>query len=280
MRLPVSVKTIGAAIFALAILGTVPGSAQAANGTFCAKYASGNDVVLLLVDRTSNGRPDRLRAAAAEARQYLLGQLVGDDLRPDRKKMAGGALRSGQRLELSSIMDNVANRQVFFNDCRPGREASFKSLLEKPLDPTALGQYDLDYSTEITTVLDKALAKAVSARQSAIIDTLSKVTGEYPPGTIKRVVIVSDMLDNLTVNLLPTNGKTRGLTEFQLQEALRTVAVKNAFAQVKGAEVVVFGFGVDDADRTPLHPDASRMVTRFWEAYFQRSDAKGLTIKY
>lgn len=274
MRLTVLVVSIAIVVFSL----TQP--ALAAGGQYCAQYGSGSEVVLFLVDRTSGGRPDRLRAATAAARQYLFGTLVGDDLRPDRKKMAGGTLHSGQRLQVSSVADNVANRQVLFEDCRPGREMSYRTLLERPLDPTTVNQHDLDFSAEVEAVLNKSLSKAVSAKKSAIIDTLSKVTAEYREGTIKRVVIVSDMLDNLTVNLLPTNGKARGMKEFQLQEALRTVAVKNAFAKVKGAEIVVFGFGIDDADRTPLHPDASRMVTRFWEAYFQRSESKGLTIKY
>jgi hypothetical protein len=269
------------ALAAVCILTGLSTPAGAADRRYCDMYESGEKTILFLIDRTSGGRPEKTKAAIEAARKYVFGTVVPDPARPDRKKVGGAALEAGQGVQISTISDNVANRQIIFSDCRPGRSGGLKRLLDRPLDPVTLAQHDDDFHREASTALSKALGKPESTKKSAIIDTLAKITRERPPGSIAKVVIVSDMLDNLTVNLLPKNGNIRGMTEFQLKEALTTVSLKNAFAHLKGAEVIVFGFGIDDTDRTPLDPDASRMIERFWNAYLQRSEALGeMRVKY
>ena len=268
------------AALALALALAAP-TVHAAEKTYCNTYESGGKAVLMLIDRTSGSNSAKLRNAVEAARKYLLGSEVDDPAAPERKKIGGAALQPGQFLQVSTIADNIANRTLAYQDCRPGRQAGLSNWLDRPIDPTVLSQHDRDFHREASEAIRKAISGAKPTKHSAIADTLSKLSREYPEGGITRVVIVSDMLDNLTVDLLPKNGNTRGMTDFQLREAIRITGARDGFARLNDAEVIAFGFGVDDADRTPLSPDAARMVKRFWDTYLQRSDAQGeLQIKY
>lgn len=247
--------------------------AEAANRRFCDTYQSGKETVLLLIDRTSAGRPEQFRAVVAAARDAVLGRLSGDPLRPERMALAGGLAAPGQHLEISTLSGSVSARKVLFNDCRPGRASGWSNIVERQLDPVVVASQDRDFAAEVTAAIDKEMARPTSTKDSALIDTLSRVTRDYPAETIKQVVIASDLLENVLVTLLPKKGKPQVLTEDELRDALRTVAIKDAYASLKGAGVTVFGFGVDDRDRSALDPQAERIIERFWRSYFQQSGA-------
>lgn len=267
MHRPLS--TLLAAVFTL----VAADPAAAASKRFCDTYQSGKESVLLLIDRTSAGRPEQFRAVVAAASEAVVGRVSGDPLRPERMTLTNGILAQGQHLEVSTLSASVSQRKVLYDDCRPGRAASWTNIVDRPLDPIMVARQDRDFAAEVSAAIDKEMSKPVSTKDSALIDTLARVSRDYPEGAIKKVVIASDLLENVMVTLLPKKGKPQALTEDELREALRAVAVKNGFASLKGAEVIVFGFGVDDRDRSRLDPDAERIIERFWRSYFQQSGA-------
>lgn len=265
---------------ALAALAALPAPARAASGYYCGLYGTGSKSALFLVDRTSGAKAATTKAVVGQARDFLLGKAVKDPARPGMMVIAGAMLRPGERVEISTVSDSVVSRKVIYSDCRPGREAGLSSWVERPIDPVTLSQHDSDFLAEAAAALDKATSTADSTRKSAIIDTLSKVSKTHKAGTLTRVVIVSDMLDNVTIpdGLAPKPKGAKGLqamTEYQLRDALRTVQAKDAFARLKDAKIDVFGFGVDDFNKNALPPEASRMVEVFWNAYFELSGTDG-----
>lgn len=268
---------------ALAILAMSLGrTADAAERTFCNSYESGSQVVLMIIDHTSAAHLQQQKNDVNEAFTALLGKLTADERSHGQKKIDGGSLLSGQRLDISVVSDSVATRKHLYSECRPGREGGFKSLTERPLNPTTVAQQEEVFWTEARKVVDAEMKRPQSSHQSAIIDTLSSVTGTYKPGEIRRIVVVSDMLDNVTVDtLLPGKGKDPvGMTDFQLQDALRRVAMNRAFSSLKGAAVEVYGFGFNDRDRSPLPVNARKMLEQFWKAYFYKSGESTIAFKY
>jgi hypothetical protein len=258
---------------AITFILTAADPAAAANRRFCDTYQAGKETVLLLIDRTSAGRPDQFRTEVTKARDAVLGRMSGDPLQPERMTLANGLLEPGQHLEVSTLSGSVSARKVLFNDCRPGRASGWGKMLERPLDPATVSRHDRDFAAEVTAAIDKEMTRPASTKDSALIDTLSRVTRDYPAESIKKVVIASDMLENVLVTLLPKKGKPQALTEDELKDALRIVAIKDGHSSLRGAEVIVFGFGVDDRDRSALDPQAERTIERFWRSYFQQSGA-------
>jgi hypothetical protein len=263
------------------VLAAAPSQSMAANASLCSDYGTGKETVLVFIDRTTAGQQAKLKADVASAREFVLGNLKPvTDKHSSQKTLVGSLLKPGQRLDISIITDNVAERRQVFDDCRPGRETGISSYLARPANPVKLHQDEEDFWNEAAAAIERELKTTRSTRKSGIIDTLANVTRNHPRGSIKRVVLVSDLLDNLTVDLMPKNGKVRGMTEAQLQDALRAVAGTRSFSALEGAEVTVFGFGLDDIDRKPLEPAARRMVENFWRTYFQRSGASKVELKY
>lgn len=221
--------------------------ARADDQAMCRLYGTGEKKVILLIDRTSKLREPAKQAIRAATKAAL------------------AATRDGDRLDIATMSDSAVNRRTLFSDCRPGRKVG---LLDRPLNREELRHYGAAFVAEVESKVEASIARASTTRSSALVDTIASLKNLYPEGSIHTLIIASDLLDNTTFNL--PKGP---VDSFSRRELLQNVERQGSFAQLRGAQVVVFGFGVDDELGVKLEQERRRDIENLWRDYFVRSKA-------
>lgn len=244
-----------AAIGLLAAAHLAP--ALAAEGKFCNDYNTGESVVLFLIDRTSQlGNSSHSRTAIARAQSSVMRNL-----------------KEGQRLEISTITDNVAARQIVFSDCMPGRKVG---MLERPLNQVRVGADKDIFVKDVTDTIKKHLSVGMQSPTSGVLETISALSAQYSAGRIDRLVIYSDLLDSSSWPGYWTGGAKEPeavMEPHQLQEFIGKIGRQGRFASLKGADVEVYGFGFYDFTGKPVASPVRNSIEAFWQAFFERSGA-------
>lgn len=230
---------------------------EAQERTICDRYDTGSKVTLLFIDRTSRDQRN-VRAGLRRALDWLINE-------------RNGKLDTGRRLDIGVITDNLVAYRPLFSDCRPGYEPGVGNMFSKPLNRVTLAEEERRFQESVRGAVDSEMSRNGSTRQSAIIDTLFHIVRQMPKGSIDRVVLVSDMLDNVHVDLQKRDRKTGRiipLPAFDRQETLRNLSRRGMVAQLSKVEITVFGFGFDDHLSAPLDADVRASIEEFWNQYF------------
>lgn len=233
-------------------LGLLPDSAAAANGEYCKRYQAGDQVVLVLIDRTSPMRPNAQQAV----RDAIAAALV--------------STKPGMRLDIAAISDSMVNRRTLYGDCRPGRGVR---PWERPLDAVEVSHFTQQFESQVQAVVDAELKLKTTTKSSALVDSIVNFSKLYPDGAIKHLILASDMLDNVQFGLPKAS-----LTSFNRQQAIQAATESQRIAKLKDAAVRTYGFGVDDEQGKKLDDSLRNDIEALWKEYFRRSGATFLTI--
>lgn len=237
-------------------------SAEAADSRFCKEYGTGESTILLLIDRTSPLRSN-------DDIGFNPGAMI------ERAKIAAmDELKDGQRLEISTITDNVASRRIVYSDCLPGRKVG---LLDRPLSRVKVDADKDTFRSEVEAALAAHLRQNMRTGTSGVLETITHLSRQFPDGSIARLVIYSDLLDSNEWNGYWSGGGKAPDTVMpphQLQSFITAIGRTNRFAALKGTEVTVYGFGFYDFSTERLNGPVRDSIEQFWSTYFERSGTR------
>jgi hypothetical protein len=225
---------------------------------FCHSYGEKkNEIVLLLIDRTTEFKPnsataEKIRAATDRALDLLKPQ---------------------QRLVVHNLSNDPNKRAKLFDSCRPGME---KSIFKAPLSPDETRKLDNskeDFTQHLRQQIEAEIAYPRKDSPSAIVDTLVFQTRLGKDEKIAGLVIASDMIDN---HILGMKSPFPPIGERQRFEMVDKLASAGQLAKLElDTTVHIFGFGViDEPDRTQLNLDTRDSYEKFWREFFARSRTK------
>lgn len=89
----------------------------------------------------------------------------------------------------------------------------------------------------------------------------------------KIIILASDMLENSSISSFYSNGAVRLISP---KEEIDKVTKNNLFSHFEGAEVYVVGSGLISSPKGDTYRDPKKLLALkdFWDAYFQKSNAK------
>jgi len=244
------------AALALLFLASTPERASAATQDWC---ASGDRTILLMVDRTT--------AYDATDKATLKAGLVS---------LAHG-LEAGDRVVVRVIGASYTDDAPVFDGCVPGCPSGLTEWLIGTCKPVQARRDRAAYEQRLAKALMDMLANPKQTKTSDIAQGVAQATRSVaaadPRRTLAEVLIFSDMLENSPH--LP--GKA-----FRKESPDRLLGKLNGLdivPAVKGARVVVWGFGRDDAPgRQALSPELRQRLDAFWRGFFRTGGAASVRL--
>jgi hypothetical protein len=229
---------------------------------FCKTYGTKkNEIVLLLIDRTTEFKPDSKTA---------------ENIRKSTDR-ALELLKPHQRLVAHNLSNDPNKRAKLFDSCRPGMAdnlltGAFKRRLT-PDEEKHLQNAGKDFETHLRQQVEAEIAYPRKDMPSAIADTLVFQTKLGPGEKVAGLVIASDMIDNERLGMKSPFPVIDERQRFEMADRLTNAG---QLANLEPDTIVhVFGFGVtDEPDRKALNTDTRDSYEKFWREFFARSRTK------
>ncbi len=181
----------------------------------------------------------------------------------------------GGRLSVKTIPGTYAEVRTIFQACKPGCPPG-----AGPLSCSEITVKRRDYPVfvrGIEAALRETFDKPASVRSEIAISLAYglRSTGEARP---RRIYIFSDMLERSS--LVDMMGKGSPFLAGQRPELLaaleKRILASGFDTRLDGAEIIVFGFGREDASHRPLDIAVAQRVKLFWTALFTQMGARSV----
>lgn len=185
-------------------------------------------------------------------------------------------LTFGTYVVVRTIGEGFALNRTEFEGCVPG--CAEKSVVDQFLGsrcvPVVANADRTKFRSQFFQKLKEISLSPERSSQSDIARTIVETSRSLnkTERPLAELVVFSDMIDNVIVGhrIIYTQDHRRTLEQANRQ---------NVRAELKGANVSVFGFGrLDIAPRSSLSPDQYEKLRSFWLAWFEESGAKAASL--
>lgn len=224
--------------------------AQAIN--YC---ASANKAALFLIDRTT--------AFDDYDRAYLQDSLPAIDK----------SLAFRTRVILHTISDDFSRSQKLFDECVPGCPPSAFPGMSTCFEAKASAERQ-DMRRRFFRLLHSLAQKPEQASKSDIARTIVEASRTYGASStpVADLIVFSDLIDNVIV-------PHKGIYQQDPGQTLKNALKQQIKANLRGANVAVFGFGrVDSLPRHALPPNELERLRSFWTNWFKESGASNVEL--
>jgi hypothetical protein len=188
-----------------------------------------------------------------------------------------GSLEAGDRLIIQTITGSYTESRKVFDECMPGcpETGLMEWLTGSCRDIIATSDRNA-FLRRAAAAVRQMLSEVKSFETSDIAQTIAETTREVSAASdrrITRLIVFSDMVENSKA--MPWSKLQSGQPRARMQE-LTGLDIKPS---LKGADVVVFGFGrFHDRGRTQLRPEARKHLVDFWTRWFEVGGAETVFI--
>ncbi len=179
-------------------------------------------------------------------------------------------LSTGERLIIHTLTEDFSSSDKIFDACRPGcRQQGLVDGLFSQCRESRAKVDERKYLREVLTSVKPMISTQEKYPNSEIIETVAFMMQEYEKNKPARLIIFSDLIEHSRL------AKFGYLKESNIQTLLDRLDSLNLIKPMQGVDVEVFGFGRDhSAQRKGLKAELKRNIELFWQAYFNRAQAR------
>jgi hypothetical protein len=250
-------KIVGGLVVTAGVLAAAPTAAQDPS-RYCDREGAGGYAVFLIDVSDPYNTIDQERLAVGAANIF--------------EKVPGG-----ERLAVVLMGDRPEYLERRFLQCMPGCDKSKMGLFESLTTNACIDSRIREDRDKLLPQYRRAIAEILAdkkrkeAKHTRILETLRNVSADFRSGSIHRLYIFSDMIENSAI------ARFSDLDGKKVEQYLAKVGDAGMIPNLKGTEVVVFGFGTPqgDAKRQGALANAVRSsLERFWATYFTMAGAR------